>query len=172
MVAWRSDPEVVNLLLQAGADTNARNKDGQTPLMAVASQITGVCLNNFHVYGKGINPRLESFKLLLTAGSDVNAKDVKGRTALHKLVMCGTWGHMTQGRLEAARLLVQGKVEVEALDVDGKMASQLFAHRRNPKLAQLLDVQAGSGAIIQRGHVGTGESKIEGRVARKSMMKL
>ena len=141
MVAWRSDPEVVELLLNAGADTNARNHEGQTPLMAFTSQITGVCLNNFHAYGKGINPRLESFKLLMIAGCDMKAKDLRGRTALHALVMCPIWGHMTQGHLEAATLLLQGNVEMDALDMDRNMASQLFNHSANPKLAQLLSGQ-------------------------------
>ncbi len=137
-MAWRSDPEVVGILLHAGADTNARNFEGQTPLMAFASQITGICLNYFHVDGEGDNPRLEAFKLLMTAGCDVKAKDFRGRTALHALVMKPRWGHMEQDHVEAAELLMQAGIEVEAMDADRKMASQLFIHRDNLPLAQLL----------------------------------
>ncbi|KAI9869798.1 MAG: hypothetical protein M1830_005079 [Pleopsidium flavum] len=138
VAAWRSDPEVVRLLLEAGSNLTGRNDEGQTPLIRFATQITGVCPNNFHAHGKGRNPRLEVFKLLLHAGSNLNAKDLRRRTALHALVLQPGLGHMAQGQLEAAKLLLQNGIEVEAVDVDGKTASQSFSHCDSPELFKLL----------------------------------
>jgi hypothetical protein len=57
--------KVVALMLDRGADINARNSDGETPLMIAA--------------GKG---HLELVEVLLTKGADATAQDSKGFTAL------------------------------------------------------------------------------------------
>ena len=57
--------KIVELLLAAGADVNARSNAGATPLM-VAAELG---------YGKVV-------RLLLKAGADVNAKNGEGQTAL------------------------------------------------------------------------------------------
>lgn len=61
-----SNPDVVNLLIDADADVNAQNKYGLTPLMIAAGK------NN-----------LAAVKLLLNNGANVNATSKKGITALH-----------------------------------------------------------------------------------------
>ncbi len=61
------DEEVVRVLLEAGADANARAYYGQTPLTLAAGNA---------------NPAVAT--LLLEAGADVNAREWMGRTALHK----------------------------------------------------------------------------------------
>ena len=60
----RSD--VIALLLEAGADVNARSGGGRVPLHSAA--------------GSG---SLEHVSLLLKAGADVNARDGVGNTLLH-----------------------------------------------------------------------------------------
>ena len=60
------DEEVVRVLLEAGADANARAYYGQTPLILAAGNA---------------NPAVTT--LLLEAGADVNAREWMGRTALH-----------------------------------------------------------------------------------------
>ncbi len=65
IAAVLGDTAEVQRLIMAGADLNAKDKDGQTPLMRAA--------------GKG---RLEVLKLLLEQGTDVNALDARGRTVL------------------------------------------------------------------------------------------
>ncbi|CAM9366004.1 unnamed protein product [Laminaria digitata] len=61
--------EIVRLLLQwAGADPNATNKPGRTPLMAACA-----CLDN----------RAEVVRSLLEAGADATMADENGYTALH-----------------------------------------------------------------------------------------
>lgn len=58
--------EVVKLLIDAGADVDARSEKGTTALMLAAKNSKGVDVIN----------------LLLEKGADVNARDDKGNTAL------------------------------------------------------------------------------------------
>jgi ankyrin repeat protein len=60
--------EAVSILIDKGADLNARNGIGKTPLMYAA--------------GADFNVNLVSLKALLAAGPDVGIKDNKGKTAL------------------------------------------------------------------------------------------
>ena len=56
--------EAVKLLLDKGAEVNAKNKDGKTALLVASN--------------------LEVVKLLLDKGADVNVKDKNGGTALRE----------------------------------------------------------------------------------------
>lgn len=61
-------PESLKILLKAGAKVDARNKDGETHLMTLCSSSQ--------------TDTTECIELLLSAGADVNARDADGRTAL------------------------------------------------------------------------------------------
>ena len=65
------DMESIRLLLEAGADVNARDLDGVTALSGL-----------FHI-GKA---SAESIRLLLAAGADVNTRERDGRTALGEAI--------------------------------------------------------------------------------------
>ena len=58
--------EIIKLLLNAGADVNARNEDLMTPLMASVS-----------------NKNAEVVSLMIKAGADINAQDKYEDSALH-----------------------------------------------------------------------------------------
>jgi ankyrin repeat protein len=59
-----TEPELVALLLKAGADSNSADRAGRTPLMFAAAQ-----------------GRLELVQVLLAGGADVEAKAANGKTA-------------------------------------------------------------------------------------------
>jgi uncharacterized protein len=67
--AFKSQLEIVNLVLERSADVNAKDKFGRTALMFAVR-----------------HGRLEVEKRLLQKGADVNAADDKGETALIKAV--------------------------------------------------------------------------------------
>ncbi|OQR85846.1 hypothetical protein ACHHYP_11290 [Achlya hypogyna] len=74
--SWRKSnqesADIVQFLLDAGADVNRREKDGVTPLALAA------CLG-----------RDDAVALLLAAGADVSCVDSAGETPLHVAVRCG-----------------------------------------------------------------------------------
>jgi len=145
MAQW-SDPSSVQQLLTAGADTSLLNNQGSTPLIKIAYELSGWCLNYHNVDGQGTNPRLETFTLILQNTVDVNVKNNKGDTALHALATGSLSGVMGKGRIEAAKLLVGERgVDVAERNLEGKTAGELFAEndfeglfRGNAELTRLL----------------------------------
>jgi ankyrin repeat protein len=82
--AWRGRLEIVALLLEAGSDVNAQNRNehwGTTPLHAAA-----------HANQAGIA------QLLIEHGAEVNARDLNGKTPMH---------HTTFHNAKAAARLLQ-----------------------------------------------------------------
>ena len=92
------DSEKVNQLIHAGANVNARNKNGWTPLMIAAWKnpspkiLTALLSHGADVHAKSgdgwtplmlvarYNTNPEALKVLLKAGADVNAKKENGWT--------------------------------------------------------------------------------------------
>ena len=83
--------EAASLLIEKGADVNARAKKGMTPL-------------TWAVYWD----QKEKAELLISKGANVNAKDDDGKTALH---VAANWG-----KTEFVRLLISKGADVNAKD--------------------------------------------------------
>ncbi len=79
--AKNGDAAALRLLLDHGADVNARQKNGTTALMFAAGLGfgTGTFANDYATEGQ----LLESVKVLMAAGADVNAVNEAGETPLH-----------------------------------------------------------------------------------------
>jgi ankyrin repeat protein len=101
-------PEEVKAALQAGADVNAKDDDGDTALMW--------CAENEH--------SLKTLSILIKAGADVNAKDNDGWTPLMFAAKENT--------PEALNALIAAGADVNAQNNDGKTALALAKEKEEP----------------------------------------
>lgn len=123
-------------MLKAGADVNAKDKNGWTPLM-VASQEDLSGYANFLVQS-GADPNVKdnrgrtalmiaaqhenalSMEVLIKAGADLNAKDSIGRTAL---MIAAQKNHRLCGGI-----LQRAGADLNAQDIGGQTALMLSGH--------------------------------------------
>lgn len=152
--------EILGLLLSKGADVNAANHKGATPLH------TAMVFNNhkagalFLAKGAQVNARLtdgrtalhdsvergrvEPTEWLLSNGADANAKDNADRTPLHYAA--------SSGLKELTRLLLARGARIDALDKAGKTPLALAVeavpadHPRYDAFRQLADLLRQHGA--------------------------
>ena len=95
------DKNIVELLLDFGADVRAKNVDNKTPLhCAIAFGNT--------VEQKGL------FKLLLDYGSEINARDKEGNTPLHVAAR--------EGDFVAAEVFLEYEADVNSVNQEGQTA--------------------------------------------------
>jgi ankyrin repeat protein len=92
--AYYGDLEMVQKLIEYGADIDARDELGQTPLYGLSEGI--------HLKDPGV------VQLLLHHGTDVNARAKDGSTPLHR---AASWG-----AIDVARMLLEHGADVEAKD--------------------------------------------------------
>ena len=100
--------DAIRLLIEAGANPNATNRTGETPLMWTT--------HHGHVVAA---------KMLLEAGADPNATDLKGETALMQAAF--------DGHEELAELLMEAGADPNAANLHGDTAMSLaisMGHRR------------------------------------------
>ena len=107
------NPDLIHILLNAGADVNAKSKSGNTALMMAAR--CGC---------------VDVVKLLLEAGADVNAKDDKGGTAL----MDAAWSSGP----DVVKLLLDAGSAVNERNEKGWNALVFSAKNKNSDVARLL----------------------------------
>lgn len=93
---YQLDPEHFRALIDAGADVNAKDEDGQTPLHYAADR-----------------GHSEALKVLINAGADVNAKNENGWTPLHDLCF-------DDPDLQTLQALIDAGADVNAKSGDGQ----------------------------------------------------
>ncbi|SHN68097.1 ankyrin repeat domain-containing protein [Desulfovibrio litoralis] len=124
LTEWRSVelPTCGKLLIDAGADINARDKDGNTPFLMIAksSDIPRTRFEADDDYKKGVTERQKAVKFLLANGADIKATDNKGRNPLHSLSNARV---LSKPDLE---LFIKAGVDINARDKDGNTPLMLF----------------------------------------------
>lgn len=132
--------DVADLLLLYGADPNAVDVDGMTPLMHAAA----FCESSSII------------SMLLKAGAEVNLSDKLGKTALlHSL------GNLGSMKKESAAILLEAGADPNIRDIDGETAIFYAARFKNMELTELL-LSAGSDPLVADGERHTVLMKILG----------
>ena len=107
------DSETVRILVEGGADVDARNNFGDPAL---------------HVAIDGENR--EMVRILVAAGADVDAKNSFGETALHRAIL--------KGDSDLVRMLVDAGADVNITNAFGDSALSRAVHEGNKEILQIL----------------------------------
>ena len=126
-------PDVARLLLERGADVNARTEQGNHDLEG------GTPLHTAADYG-----RVEVVRVLLEHGANVGAEDNKGRTPLHDAAEYRIIKNLEKvedyasGKVEVVRVLLEHGANVGAKDNEGETAFQMASAVGYDEMMKLL----------------------------------
>ena len=128
-VWYRWDRDVVQLLIDSGADVNAKDERGNTAL----------------IYATEARPtiNLAVTEMLLKAGADVNAKDEGGMTALMHAAM--------HDDPRVVKRLLEVQADVAARDAKGWTAL-MHATRKDRGYSAIIELLIASGAEVDAAH--------------------
>ena len=115
--------EFIRYLVKHGADVNARDSRGRTPLMML--------FGDRHI----MNRALDALEILLDKGADINAADNDGNTVLHYIADSSSRNEAKEA-LEI--MLDYGDVDAEAVSNEGKTALDNAQYWENESLIKLI----------------------------------
>jgi len=104
----------LRMLLDQGAEINARNKEGETTLMVAA-----------------LEGRTDMVRFLIEKGADLNARDGVGATPLLYAALGGS--------VEAIKLLIDKGADPNAKTTDGQTALSISRVRENQAAVEFLE---------------------------------
>jgi len=149
--------ERVRQCLQDGAEVNARDKDGTTPLMWTAAYgradamktllDRGASLETRDLYGwtalmrTSLHGSSDAMKALLERGADLEAKSQDGWTALMRVAY--------SNQAQAAGLLFQHGVNLDAKDHEGKTALDIAQENDHHVIVDLIRAEQARRALEQ-----------------------
>ena len=138
------DPELIAVLLDAGADVNAFSRGGQTPLHRLVSEAQVPSQLPFPNYAEPDDyPIARVIAAFVEAGADVNAVDRGGSTPLHYAV-----GRIYNRTALSARALVDAGADVNARDSRGGTPLHRAAGPVGPLTDLLVSLLVEAGADI------------------------
>ena len=146
VAAIENDMEAARWLIANGAEVNAKNKAGSTPLHGAARENAVAVAELLIAKGAEVNAKnndgwtllhraagnnaTEVAELLIAKGAEVNAKDDKDRTPLH---VAAYWNWAA-----VAKVLIANGAEVNAKNNDGETPLHVAAYLNKAKVAKVL----------------------------------
>jgi len=138
------DVKEIHSLIARGANVNANDQDGDTPLHYAAENWAIECMQVLLSNGADVNARNlqgktpfmvasnipKALGILLDAGADLNAMDNHGRTALMDAA--------SSGEMSKVKLLLQRGADVSLKSPKGKTALDIAIESKHGKIAALL----------------------------------
>ena len=141
--------EALEVLLLTGANINAKDNHGYTPLHVAAQSASAETLETFLAAGANINAKndfgntplheaadrgghADNVKTLLTAGANVNAKNDFGYTPLHIAVRYGS------DHVKKVEFLLAAGADVNIQANDGRTALGIATDKSDEKVVELL----------------------------------
>jgi Carboxypeptidase regulatory-like domain/Ankyrin repeats (3 copies)/Ankyrin repeats (many copies) len=149
--------EMLQVLLWAKVDVNAKNEDGQTALMMLSDKVTSEIVWDLINAGAKVNSHdkdgdtalisvaeennVEALKALLDAGAKVDASNNHGETALMKAA--------ASGLVNNVRALILAGANVNARDKEGKSALMYANDNSEPAAARLLKAHGAIEFVVE-----------------------
>lgn len=119
MAASRGYQDIVQLLLDVGADVNSKDRFGATALMVAAREW-----------------RTEAVKILLAAGADLNVQDAIGETALMKAAR--------HGYQDIVQLLLESGADITLKNHAGQDAVYVAANGGKQEVMRMILIYSGA----------------------------